>query len=220
MPSLSRTSLPGRIWRLLPNAKASLLAVELRSTTVCEVRFVVLTLPELQWLSDPFPGPQPWWCGLEALGNQLYMHGYAAPDMPDHLGIFAYTLTGELQSQYPTWQALPPDIQPPGTPTLLPDAISPGSAAEQTLQGLLADAGMPQAIPPFFLLQVGGYSFVSYYSGAQQEVAVFRNGCSIAQVGYEEPYPPALEPFFLVRQTLVLTPAPGDIVTINLSEAT
>lgn len=44
---------------------------------------------------------EPWWIGLEDIdGDRFYLHGFRKPDMPQHLGIYAY----DLDSGTPLWQ--------------------------------------------------------------------------------------------------------------------
>ena len=44
---------------------------------------------------------EPWWVGLEDIdAGRFYLHGFRKPDMPQHLGIFAY----DLDTGAPLWQ--------------------------------------------------------------------------------------------------------------------
>ncbi|MFZ1728559.1 MAG: DUF4905 domain-containing protein [Bacteroidota bacterium] len=44
---------------------------------------------------------EPWWIGLEDIdGGRFFLHGFRKPDMPQHLGIFAY----DLDSAAPLWK--------------------------------------------------------------------------------------------------------------------
>lgn len=193
LPSAS-LQLSGRIWRLLPASDGHHVAVELRDEAGKYANYVVLSLPSLQALAAPFAGPHTWWCGISALGGgRLYLHGYATPEMPQPLGVFAYSYAGQ-----PLWAQpaaafeglgpagvevrlkghiaavldpttgkelhLPGPLQPYPPPTVhLPTRIPEGSDTEKAVQRELAAVYTLPQIIPPFHLWQGGGSTVIWF---------------------------------------------------------
>lgn len=89
--------LPGHIWRILPSADGTALAIELRQAHQQAAWFAVVVLPSLALQFPPQPMPAGGWAFLAALQEGVVLlQGLHAPSMPLARGIFAYAArTGE-----------------------------------------------------------------------------------------------------------------------------
>src|SRR5436309_6488000 len=85
------------LWRLLPSRNGYFVGED-RDTSEKKVSFFCLDQQggRICWSGVRFD--EPWWIGLEAIHQgRVFVHEYAAPDMPDHKKIFALDLaTGTL----------------------------------------------------------------------------------------------------------------------------
>jgi Domain of unknown function (DUF4905) len=83
---------PGLLWRLVPT-ESGLLVGEERDVERKRTGFfcVYQSTGELLWQSSDFE--EQWWIGIESTHrDRLFLHGYATPDMPLHMGITAVDL--------------------------------------------------------------------------------------------------------------------------------
>jgi hypothetical protein len=84
-----------QIWRLLINEKDDLL-IETRDTSTKEVSYFILNIPTKQVIRKNLLLPDNIWLGVESFfGDYIYFHKFIKPDLPMHLGIFAYNLTSD-----------------------------------------------------------------------------------------------------------------------------
>lgn len=87
----------GVLWRLVPSDAGVFVGEDRdlgarRASFFCVDRFT----GEILWNNVSFN--EPWWIGIEAVHrDRLFLHGFAQPDMPDHMRILAVDLfTGKM----------------------------------------------------------------------------------------------------------------------------
>lgn len=92
----------GVIWRIHFSA-SGLIVGEARNEGQKRAHFFCLEEETGRVLWNLLEAQDPWWTGIEAvLQDVVLLHGYAQPDMPEHLGIWAYHLRdGRLLWQDP-----------------------------------------------------------------------------------------------------------------------
>jgi hypothetical protein len=77
------------LWRILVSEHGTIVGED-RDTEAKTVSFFCLDMSTgaVLWNGKHFA--EQWWIGIEALiGNRLYLHGFAKPDMPEHHGLIA-----------------------------------------------------------------------------------------------------------------------------------
>lgn len=87
----------GIIWRFLFSSETHLV-IEERLKEMKSTRFLCLDFRDGLPVWKDFSLDENWYSGLETVQNgTVYLHGYADPQLPEHLGIYAVSLaTGDL----------------------------------------------------------------------------------------------------------------------------
>jgi hypothetical protein len=94
---LSKVSLPGVLWQVLPDPQADLLLVEVRSTTEKNATFFTVSLSVPRANPLPLTLPDPWWVSLYgSWQGHLVIQGYQDPSVPVPQGIYVYRLSDGL----------------------------------------------------------------------------------------------------------------------------
>ncbi len=80
------------IWRLIPSGDK--LLIEERDQKNKEVYYNCVQIDSGKYLMKNFQTDEKFWSGVEAFDDdKIYFHRFVKPDMPGHIGIFAYDLT-------------------------------------------------------------------------------------------------------------------------------
>ena len=86
----------GVIWRICPGPGRMLIGEERDLESKSTSFFCIDASGTALWKERSFG--ETWWTGIEALhGGVLFLHGYATPDLPTHLGITAVDCVGGQQ---------------------------------------------------------------------------------------------------------------------------
>ncbi len=85
----------GNIWRIIPDNNGYLL-VETRDTEKKQVYFSYLNLENGSTVRKNFQLEEKFWIGIEKIYNGVIIfHKFAKPDLPGHVGLFAYDVKNE-----------------------------------------------------------------------------------------------------------------------------
>ena len=88
------------IWRLIPS-ESGYLVIEERDLNTREVFFNCLKTTDGKILFKNFQLDEKYWIGIESVHrNTIFFHKFRKPDMPGHIGIYAF----DLLSKKLTWQ--------------------------------------------------------------------------------------------------------------------
>src|SRR5512143_3768508 len=93
-------STTGVLWRLLP-AKQGVFVLEDRKVEAKNVTFACIDMRTGAGRWKDVALDERWWVGIELVERDaVILHGYGAPDLPDHRGIYLL----DLQSGALLWQ--------------------------------------------------------------------------------------------------------------------
>lgn len=142
----------GTLWRVIPAPPGTVVGEERDARAKRAIFFAVdLRSGQLRWSGRRFLDD--WWVGVSAVHREvLFLHGFATPDMPGHLGIMAADVqSGEILWSDPTCSLVELRTNTvvlsrpgPAGPVVEERALRTGGAAatEEAEQGGHTDAGV------------------------------------------------------------------------------
>ncbi|MBE0643299.1 MAG: DUF4905 domain-containing protein [Bacteroidetes bacterium] len=99
-PPAWRLDAAGTLWRL-KFSNTGLILGEARDLEAKTSWFFCCDESDGRMLWTDLRLEEPWWVGLEDIdGGRFYLHGFRKPDMPQHVGIYAF----DLESGAPLWR--------------------------------------------------------------------------------------------------------------------